>query len=321
MKIISKPEFKNASSRNRWLMRSALNSIVSRKISVSGMNVINVPVPFALPMTSQLLDRFAPLELHVMHFAAAGNFHLEPFADRVDALRADAVGAAGKLVAALTILAARVQRRQHHLHAGNLVLRMNVHRNAAPVVADRDRAIHMNRHLDLVAMPGEMFVHGIVQHLAHAMMQRALIRAADIHARLLAHGFQAFQLAQLRRAVIRLYRRVGRLVFTCGRIRNIRHKLHQVSALFYPPTIDNNSKKTTPTAQRLSPDKAVKNTISWGAFILLTEHLVDGGLCVSWEIVWSQSGETKVDLPSRSEVDCGPSTRSCRATYDLMSRT
>ena len=33
-------------------MRSALNSIVSRKISVSGMNVMSVPVPLVLPITS-----------------------------------------------------------------------------------------------------------------------------------------------------------------------------------------------------------------------------------------------------------------------------
>jgi hypothetical protein len=59
--------------------------------------------------------------------------------------------------------------------------------------------------------------------------------------------------------------------------------LHQVSALFYPPTIDNNSKKTTPIAQRLSPDKSGKNTISWGAFILLTEHLVGGDIYFSWK--------------------------------------
>ena len=39
---------------------------------------------------------------------------------RVHALRADAVRAAGKLVAALTIFAAGVQVRQHHLHAGIL---------------------------------------------------------------------------------------------------------------------------------------------------------------------------------------------------------
>ena len=52
VKTISKPEFKNASSRNRWEMMSALNSIVSRKISGSGLNVISVPVFFALPMTS-----------------------------------------------------------------------------------------------------------------------------------------------------------------------------------------------------------------------------------------------------------------------------
>ncbi len=145
---------------------SALNSTVSRKISGSGLNVMSVPVFLALPMTCKFLDRLAALEFHVMHFAAARDLDLEPFAHRVDALRADAVRAAGKFVAALAVFAAGMQRRQHQFDAGNLVLRMDVHRNAAAVVADGNRAVHVDRHFDLVAMAGEMFVHGIVQHLA-----------------------------------------------------------------------------------------------------------------------------------------------------------
>ena len=38
------------------------------------------------------------------------------------------------------------------------------------------------------------------------MMQRALVRAADIHAGLLAHGLEAFKFSELRRIVIRGYR-------------------------------------------------------------------------------------------------------------------
>ena len=96
----------------------ALNSVVSRKISVSGLNVISVPVLLVLPMTCKFLHRLAALELHVMHFAVARDFDLKPFAHRVDALRADAVRAAGKFVTALAVFAAGMQRRQHHLHAG-----------------------------------------------------------------------------------------------------------------------------------------------------------------------------------------------------------
>ena len=141
-------------------------------------------------MTFSFFDGLAPLKFHLINLAVARNLHLEPFADRIHALGAHAVRAAGKFITALAVFAAGMQRRQHHLHAGNTVLRMNIHRDAASVVADGNRAVHMNGHFNLIAMTRQMFVHGIVQHLADAMMQRAFIRAADVHARLLAHSLQ-----------------------------------------------------------------------------------------------------------------------------------
>ena len=132
-----------------------------------------------------------------MHLATADHLDFKPHRHRVDALGTDAVGAAGKFVAALPILAAGVQRGQHHLDAGQPILRMNVHGNSPAVVPGGDRAINMNGHLDAVAISRQMFVHGVVEHLGDAMMQRPLVGAADVHAGLLADRFKAFQLAQL----------------------------------------------------------------------------------------------------------------------------
>ena len=81
----------------------------------------------------------------------------------------------------------------------------------------------MDRDLDVIAMPGEMFVHGIVQHLAHAMMQRALVRAADIHAGFFADGLKSLELRQLVRVVIAIGNFVWRNNFFFRRIRNTRH--------------------------------------------------------------------------------------------------
>ena len=81
----------------------------------------------------------------------------------------------------------------------------------------------MNRHLDAVAVAGEMFVHGIIQHLAHAMMQRALVRAANIHPGLFADGLESLELAQLGCAIIAIGNPVRRHVFFFRRIRNTRH--------------------------------------------------------------------------------------------------
>ena len=79
--------------------------------------------------------------------------------------------AAGVFVGALPELAARVQVGQHQLHRRHLPLRMHVHRDAAPVVADGDRAIHVDRDFDLVAIAGQVLVNGVVQHLEDAVVQ------------------------------------------------------------------------------------------------------------------------------------------------------
>ena len=65
---------------------------------------------------------FTTLEFHVMDGVAAGDLDLEPFGNGVDAFGADAVGAAGELVAALAVFAAGVQGGEHHLDAGDAVL-------------------------------------------------------------------------------------------------------------------------------------------------------------------------------------------------------
>jgi len=55
MKLMRRPELRKASSRRRWEMRSATKTVVSRKISASGLKLMSVPVPVALPMTSSFL--------------------------------------------------------------------------------------------------------------------------------------------------------------------------------------------------------------------------------------------------------------------------
>ena len=48
--------------------------------------------------------------------------------------------------------------------------------------------------LDLVAIAGQRLVDGVVDHLVdHVVQARAVVGVADIHARPLAHGIEAFQ--------------------------------------------------------------------------------------------------------------------------------
>jgi len=49
----------------------------------------------------------------------------------------------------------------------------------------------------VVAVAGEEFIHRIVQHLADAVVERALVGAADIHARFFAHGVETFEGTQV----------------------------------------------------------------------------------------------------------------------------
>ncbi len=49
----------------------------------------------------------------------------------------------------------------------------------------------MDGDVDLVGVPGERFVHGVVHHFVHQVMQAELTGRADIHGRAFAHRLHA----------------------------------------------------------------------------------------------------------------------------------
>jgi hypothetical protein len=51
----------------------------------------------------------------------------------------------------------------------------------------------MDGDIDLRAIAGQGFVHGVVHHLVNQVMQAHLAGRADIHGRPQAHGLQTFQ--------------------------------------------------------------------------------------------------------------------------------
>jgi hypothetical protein len=104
------------------------------------------------------------------------------------------VQTARSLISLARELAARVQGAQDHLQrrlAGELGV--GVERHATAVVADGQRIIGVQLNLDPVGVAGDRLVHGVVEDLGHQVMQRALVRAADIHAGSLAHRLQPLQ--------------------------------------------------------------------------------------------------------------------------------
>ena len=71
---------------------------------------------------------------------------------------------------------------------------MDVHRDAAAVIRDADRAVVMDGDLDVVAKTRQGFVDGVVHHLEHHVMQAgAVVRVADVHAGTFADSFQPLQ--------------------------------------------------------------------------------------------------------------------------------
>ena len=129
----------------------------------------------------------------VVDLAVAAHLDLEPFAQRVDARHADAVQAAGNLVAVVVELAAGVQHGQHDLDGRLLLRRVHVHGNAAAVVVDRHRPVGVDDHLDVLAVAGQRLVDGVVDDLVDAVMQAAHAGVADVHRGALADRVHAVE--------------------------------------------------------------------------------------------------------------------------------
>ena len=147
-------------------------------------------------------------DLHVLRLVAAGEFHLvdlsvlmdldlEPLAEGVDDARADAVQAAGDLVAPAAELAARVQHGEDDLERAFAGLLLN----AAAVVVDPDAVAGLDGDVDVLAVARQRLVDRVVHDLIHQMVQTAGAGGADVHARPLAHGLQALEDLDLRGVV------------------------------------------------------------------------------------------------------------------------
>ena len=94
------------------------------------------------------------------------------------------VGFAGKL-------AARMERAKEHFERGfGGKARMRVHRDAAAIVAHRNRVIAMKLNLDPVRVASDGLVHRIIQDFGDKVMQRTFIGAADVHAGPFADRFE-----------------------------------------------------------------------------------------------------------------------------------
>ena len=120
-----------------------------------------------------LLERLLHLAVVGEHDAIGGAValyvHLQPLGQRIAHAHAHTVQAArdaiSRVLVGLAELAARMQRGEDHLHRRDLLLRVDVDGNAAPVVFHRRRSVLVQNHRDLAREPGQALVRRVVDHL------------------------------------------------------------------------------------------------------------------------------------------------------------
>ena len=140
--------------------------------------------------------RLAARELLAVELAVAPDLGGQPLGECVHDGDADAVEAARDLVRSIVAaeLAAGVQLRQHHRQRGDPSLICHrVDGDAGAVVADRDRVVRMDGHVDRVRAARKGLVDRVVDRLVDEMMEPARTRRADVHARPQPDRLEAFE--------------------------------------------------------------------------------------------------------------------------------
>ncbi len=160
----------------------------------AGQEAHQRPAPGRRPDHLERIQRLAQRVFLLVFLPAAVNRQPQVVAECIHHRHAHAVQAAGDLVGVRVELAAGVQHGHHHFGGGTALFRMNVHRDAAAVIADTDRAIVENGDHNGVAITGQRLIDRVVNDFKHHVMQAsAIIGVADVHAGALAHRFQTFQ--------------------------------------------------------------------------------------------------------------------------------
>ena len=201
MSVIQTPFVRYADSRSR--------SDHHRERVVGGLEHLGIgterrPGAAPLGLGAKLRDgllRLAALVLLHPDVPVARRLDAQPLGQRVDDAHADAMEAAGNLVAAAAELAAGVEDRVDDLERvlAGLVL---ADRHPAAVVLHDHRAVRLDRHRDLRREAGHRLVDRVVDDLPHQVVEAAFVGRADVHAGAAANGFEALEDLDAGRRVI-----------------------------------------------------------------------------------------------------------------------
>ncbi len=167
------------------------------------MNHCSVPVPSVFPIFLSFCTVMPRSNFICQMKPSRLTSRDHPLRERVDDRNADAVEAAGDLVAAFAELRAGVQNRHDDFDRRQPLLGVHVDRNAASVVFDRTRTVFIQDDAHVVRVPRQRFVDGVVDRFVDELMQTALGGVADVHAGALAHGLKPAQDLDLFAGIVR----------------------------------------------------------------------------------------------------------------------
>jgi len=136
----------------------------------------------------------AAREFLFVSLLVTSNFHEQSVGERVDHRDANPVQTAGGLIGITTEFPARMECGHDDLERGLVFeLRMRVNGNAAAIVRDLERSVRHQLHANPTRVTGNCFIHGVIEHFRKQVMQRAFVRAPNIHARAPTNGLQPFK--------------------------------------------------------------------------------------------------------------------------------
>jgi hypothetical protein len=113
--------------------------------------------------------------------------------ESVDDRATDTVKSTGHGVTAAAELSPGVENSEDNLNRRLTLCGVNIDGNSSTIVNDTNSAVLQNGYLDVVAIPCEGFINGVIDDLIDQVVQSAGTGRTDIHSGTFAYGFETFE--------------------------------------------------------------------------------------------------------------------------------